>query len=135
MDTKSPPRRPVSAKNVDDYVSAAPSAARPNLRRLRAAIREAAPDAVEGMSYGMPHYSFREESGFASRLCYFGLLKGGKKIAFYTRPQFLEGSGEEVAPYLSTKSALRFPVDKPLPVPMIKKIVRYGVRKHTARST
>jgi uncharacterized protein YdhG (YjbR/CyaY superfamily) len=134
MGTRPTPRRTL-AKDVDDYVAAAPSMARPNLRRLRAAIREAAPDAVESMSYGMPHYSFRGESGFASRLCYFGLVKGKDKIAFYTRPQYLEGSDDEVAPYLSTRSALRFPVDRPLPLRLIKKIVRHGVRKHASRST
>jgi uncharacterized protein YdhG (YjbR/CyaY superfamily) len=62
-------------KNVDEYITAAPKEVQPKLREVRAAIREAAPEAVESISYGMPFYSFKGESGFKARLCYFGLLK------------------------------------------------------------
>ena len=77
-------------QTIDQDIDSAPTEPRAKLRHLRAAIREAAPDAVESISYGMPYYSFRGETGFQSRLCYFGLLKSKKKIVFYTRPRFLE---------------------------------------------
>lgn len=115
---------------MDSFIEATPKEAQPKLRVIRAAIREAAPDAVESISYGMPFYSFRGESGFQARLCYFGLLK--KKVVFYTRPAFLEEYMGKVEPYLSTKSALHFRLDTPIPVRLVKKLVRNGVKKHAA---
>jgi uncharacterized protein YdhG (YjbR/CyaY superfamily) len=118
------------ATEVDRYIENAPEDARPQLRQIRAAIRRAAPVAIESISYGMPHYSFRRESGFGSRLCYFGLLKSKRKIALYTRPAFLEGLEDEAGAFRITKSALHFPLDRPIPVRLIQKLVRNGVRTH-----
>lgn len=125
-----PAKLVVRVQDVDRYIEAAPKNVQPNLRAMRAAIREAAPDAVEGISYGMPFYRFKGESGFRARLCYFGLLK--KSVVFYTRPVFLEEHREEVEPYLTTKSALHFPLDKPVPVELVRELVRSGVRRHEA---
>jgi uncharacterized protein YdhG (YjbR/CyaY superfamily) len=122
-----------SAKNVvDTYIENAPKEVQSKLKEIRGAIRDTAPDATESISYGMPFYSFKGESGFKARLCYFGLLKSKKKIAFYTRPVFLEGHKDEVESYLTTKSALQFRLDRPIPVQLIKKIVKDGIRKHKA---
>lgn len=119
-----------SWKNVDEYVASAPDDAQPKLREVRAAIRGAAPDAVESISYGMPFYSFKGEAGFKARLCYFGLLKN--RIVFYTRPVVLEGHLNEVSEYQTAKSALQFPLDRPVPVSLIKRLVREGIEKHKA---
>ncbi len=116
------------AKDVDTYIDGAPNEVRPRLRQVRRAIRQSAPDAVESISYGMPFYSFKGETGFGARLCYFGLLK--KKIVFYTRPVFLEEHADEVKRYQSAKSALHFALDKPIPVRLIEKIVSTGTRLH-----
>jgi uncharacterized protein YdhG (YjbR/CyaY superfamily) len=120
-----------SAKNVDAYMAAAPAEARQKLSEVRSTIREAAPDAVESISYGMPFYSFRGEAGFQGRLCYFGALKG--RIVMYMRPTVLEGRSDEVAEYRTAKSALQFSLAKPIPLPLIRKLVEDGVRKHVAR--
>lgn len=120
------------AKDVDAYIENAPEEVRPILRELRSAIREAAPGSSETMSYGMPFYSFRGESGFQARLCYFGLLRGAKKIVFYTRPAYLEEYLSEVEGYMTAKSALQFPLGRPIPVELVKKLVRNGVAKHEA---
>ena len=117
-----------SARNVVAYIENAPMEVRPRLREMRTAIREAAPDSVETISYGMPFYSFKGETGFQARLCYFGFQK--KKIVFYTRPAFLEGHMDEAKKFLSTKSALHFPLDKPIPTQLIRKLVINGIRKH-----
>jgi uncharacterized protein YdhG (YjbR/CyaY superfamily) len=120
------------SKDVDSFIEAAPKEFQPKLREIRAAIRKAAPTAVESISYGMPFYSFPGESGFGARLCYFGLRK--QNVVFYTRPVFLEEYASEVEPYLSTKSALHFLRDRPIPVRLIQKLVRNGVKKHTTGS-
>jgi len=118
------------AKDVDGFIEDAPRDIRPKLREIRAAIRRMAPKAVESMSYGMPFYSFEGESGFNARLCYFGLLKKG--IVFYTRPRFLDEIEAQVKPYRSTKSALHFRSDEPIPTKLIEKLVRYGLQAHRA---
>ncbi len=117
-------------KDVESFIRAAPKSVQPKLRAVRAAIKKAAPDAVETISYGMPFYSFPRESGFQARLCYFGLLK--QAVVFYTRPVFLEDYRDEIGPYVSTKSSLHFPSDRPIPLALIQKLVRNGVRKHRA---
>jgi len=117
-----------AAKDVDSYIAAAPKRAQPRLKEIRDAIRQVAPDAVESISYGMPFYSFRGDVGIEARLCYFGLQKDG--IGFYMRPHVIEERRNEVAEYRTTKSALRFPLDGPIPVSLIKNLVRDAIRSH-----
>jgi uncharacterized protein YdhG (YjbR/CyaY superfamily) len=119
-------------KDVDAYIAAAPREAQPKLREIRAAIKEVAPDAVESISYGMPYYSFKGESGFKSRLCYFALRK--TSVAFYLRPPVIDEHADEVAEYRSTKSALKIPLNRPIPVALIKKLVNDAKSKHRAES-
>lgn len=123
----------IRAKDVDAFIEDAPRDIQPKLRELRVAIRAAAPKAVETMSYGMPFYSFEGESGFNARLCYFELLK--KRIVFYTRPLYLQEFGDQVEPYRSTKSALHFRLDEPIPIRLIQRLVRNGVRTHRAEKS
>jgi len=122
----------MTTSEVDEYISRAPSDAQAKLKEIRAVVKEAAPDAKESISYGMPYYSFKGEAGFKSRLCYFGLNKSKKRVVFYSRPVFLEEYADDVKPYLTSKSALQFPLDGPIPIPLIKKLVKNGIRKHKA---
>jgi uncharacterized protein YdhG (YjbR/CyaY superfamily) len=117
-----------SWKNVDEYMAAAKKEVRPKLEQVRAAIREVAPDAVESISYGVPFYSYKGEQGFKRRLVYFGLLKA--RIALYMRPQDLEEHMSEVSKYMTTKSALQFPLDEAVPVRLIKELVRAAMKRH-----
>jgi len=118
------------AENVDDYIVATPKDMQPKLKHIRSAIREVAPDAIESISYGMPFYSYKGEEGFKGRLVYFGLLKSS--IALYMRPQDLEPYMNEVEEYMSTKSALQFPLNQAPPVQLIKKLVREAMKRHYA---
>jgi uncharacterized protein YdhG (YjbR/CyaY superfamily) len=118
-------------KSVHAYVAAAPREARPKLRQVRAAIRGAAPDAVESISYRMAFYSFKGEEGINGRLCYFGLHRA--YIGLYLRPPVIEEHMDELAGYETTKSALHLPLDRPVPVSLIKKLIRDGIRRHGAR--
>ena len=118
------------AKNVDEYIASAPEDVQPKLRELRIAIKEVAPDANEGISYGMPFYSYKGEEGFKGRLVYFGLLKSS--IALYMRPQDIEPYMNEASEYKSTKSALQFPLDQEIPVSLVQKLVREAMKKHYA---
>jgi uncharacterized protein YdhG (YjbR/CyaY superfamily) len=110
------------AKNVDAYIAAAPMGAQKKLKQVRKAIRDVAPDAVESISYGMPFYSNKGKQGIKRRLCYFGLLKAN--IGLYLRPPVIKEHMAELAEYVTTKSALQFSLDRPMPVHLIKKMVR-----------
>ena len=87
-------------KDVDGYIASAPKDAQTKLRELRTAIRAAAPNAEDSLSYGMPFYSYRGEVG--ARLCYFGLKTDG--IGFYMRPKDFSSHLGKVAKFQSTKS-------------------------------
>lgn len=126
------PSRSMPPENdVDEYIRAAPAGTRAVLTRVRSAIRAAAPDAEESISYGMAFYSYKGETGIDRRLCYLG--HRGRSVVFYFRPMDLEPHAKELAAYRSAKSALRFSVDQPIPIPLIKKLVRSAERRHRAR--
>jgi uncharacterized protein YdhG (YjbR/CyaY superfamily) len=117
-------------KHVAEYISAAPIEVPQRLRAVRAAIQASAPGADERISYGMPFYSYKGEAGIQGRLCYFGFLNAD--IRFYMRPRDLEPHLELIARHMTTKSALRFPADEPIPISVIEKLVRDAVCRHEA---
>jgi uncharacterized protein YdhG (YjbR/CyaY superfamily) len=120
----------VAAKSVEQYIRAAPTETKAVLRKVRAAIREAAPNAEESISYGLPFYSYKREVGVERRLCYFGLK--GESLGLYLRPKDLDPLAEQIAAFRTSKSALRFRLEKPIPIPLIKKLVRDADRRHRA---
>ncbi len=107
---------------MDDYISEAPKEVRGRLSEVRAAIREAAPTAAESISYRMPYYSYK------GRLAWFGLHKG--HIGLYLRPPVIEEHKRELADYETTKSAVHLPLDKRVPVQLIKKLVKARMKKN-----
>jgi uncharacterized protein YdhG (YjbR/CyaY superfamily) len=119
-----------AVKSVEQYIRAAPAETRPILRRLRAAIQAAAPEAVESISYGMPFYSYPGEGGIERRLCYFGLKRA--KLGLYLRPKDLDFFAEKIAKFRTSKSALHFPLDQPLPTALVQTLVRGAARRHAA---
>jgi uncharacterized protein YdhG (YjbR/CyaY superfamily) len=94
------------------------------LREVRAAIKEAAPNAKESISYRMPYYDYK------GRLAWFGLHK--EHIGLYLRPPVIEEHRRELAGYETTKSAVHLPLDKMIPVPLIKELVRARMKKNDA---
>jgi uncharacterized protein YdhG (YjbR/CyaY superfamily) len=113
-------------KDVDEYIARATKEARGKLEEIRVAIREAAPTAVESISYRIPFYDYK------GRLAWFGLAKA--HIGLYVRPPVIEEHKHELADYETTKSAVRFPLDKKIPVPLIKKLVKARMKKNDAEN-
>jgi len=107
---------------VDEYISAAPKEVQGRLREVRAAIREAAPAAHESISYRMPYYEYK------GRLAWFGLQSA--HIGVYLRPPVIEEHKNELAGYGTTKSAVHLPLDRKIPVPLIKKLVKARMKKN-----
>jgi uncharacterized protein YndB with AHSA1/START domain/uncharacterized protein YdhG (YjbR/CyaY superfamily) len=113
-----------ATESVDAYIGAAPEEAQPKLREVRAAIREAAPDAAESISYRMPYYSYK------GRLAWFGLRR--LYIGLYLRPPIIEEYSDELKMYETTKSAIHLPLEREIPVALIRKLVRARMKKNEA---
>jgi uncharacterized protein YdhG (YjbR/CyaY superfamily) len=111
-------------KDVDSYIARAPKGVQTKLRQVRASIREAAPLARESISYGMPYYSYK------GRLAWFGLHTG--HIGLYLRPPLIEQRSEDLKGYTTTKSAVHLPLNRKIPISLVKKLVRARVLMNEA---
>jgi uncharacterized protein YdhG (YjbR/CyaY superfamily) len=112
------------SQKVDAYISATPREAQEKLREFRAAIMEVAPKAVEGFSYQMPYYAYK------GRLAWFAYQKG--YVGLYLRPPVIADHKDELAGYVTTKSAIHFPLDEKVPVQLVKKLVRARMKRNEA---
>lgn len=109
-------------KDVDEYIALSPLEVRYKLKELREIIMSAAPKAQEHIRYGMPYYYYK------GRLVYFGLSK--KHIGLYIPTPIVEEHKSELNGYETTKVTIRFPLDKRLPVMLIKKLVKARINKN-----
>ena len=112
-------------KDVDAYIATVPKEVRSKLKEIRAAIRKAAPGAEESISYGMPYYSYK------GRLAYFRLSK--KHIGLYIPPPIIEEHKSDLEDYETATATVRFPLDKELPVVLIKKLIKARMKKNEAK--
>ncbi len=110
---------------IDEYISQFPSEIQAVLKQIRSVIHEAAPQATEKISYTMPAFY---QNG---NLVWFAVNKG--YIGFYPTPSGIDAFKDELAPYKGTKSAAHFPLDKPIPYELIRKIVRFRVAENTRK--
>jgi uncharacterized protein YdhG (YjbR/CyaY superfamily) len=122
---------PTSNKNVPESIDAYIADFAPDvqaaLEQVRAAVRKAAPKATEVISYGMPAF---KQNGY---LVFFAAFK--KHIGFYGNTTAAnEKHKTEVAPYIGAKGSLRFPLDEPMPLSLIGKIVKLRVKEDAARA-
>jgi uncharacterized protein YdhG (YjbR/CyaY superfamily) len=114
-------------ETIDDYISAAPPDVQPTLQSLRMAIRQEVPDATEAIKYGMPTFRLNGKN-----LITFGGWK--KHIGMYPIPAGPPSFQDAVAPYKYAKGTLRFPLDEPLPLPLIREVVRFRVEETPPKS-
>jgi len=106
-------------QNIDDYIENFPKKVQEILQRLRTTIREAAPDAEEAISYQMPTFRFK------GNLVHFAAYKN--HIGFYPTPSGIEKFKSELSIYEGAKGSVKFPIDQPLPLDLIGKIVSFRV--------
>jgi uncharacterized protein YdhG (YjbR/CyaY superfamily) len=113
------------AKNVDDYLARVPAEARATLEKLRKTIKAAAPIAAEVISYQMPMYKHHGMLiGFAAFKDHCSVFPGSA---------VMEAHQEELKRYDTSKGTIRFPVNKPLPAALLKKLVKTGIKQNEAR--
>jgi uncharacterized protein YdhG (YjbR/CyaY superfamily) len=110
---------------VEEYIAQAPQKIRGKLGQIRKAIINVAPKAVEKLSYGMPYY------GYKGRLAYFAYTK--THIGLYLMPPLIENHKQELEKYKTAKATIRFPLDEPLPMPLIRKLLKAGVDQNEFR--
>lgn len=108
-------------QSVEEYIAAQPEAPQAALRRVRSAIRKAAPEAVESISYKMPTYKLGGE-----RLLYFAAWK--RHFSLYpATQQLIEAFKDELSNYDVDKSTIRFAFSEPVPARLIERIAKFRV--------
>ena len=115
-----------SPTTIDEYISGFPSDVQSVLQTLRQTIHQAAPDAVEKISYGMPTFTLK------GNLVHFGAFK--THIGFYPTPSGIEKFKDELAVYKGAKGSVQFPLDEPLPLDLVRRIVEFRVEENLAKA-
>jgi uncharacterized protein YdhG (YjbR/CyaY superfamily) len=108
-------------KTTDEYIASFPQNVQTALQQVRQAIKEAAPQAQEVISYSMPAF---KQNGI---LVWFAAFKN--HIGFFPKVSAMEAFKEQLAGYQTSKGTIRFPLDKPLPIGLIKEIVKFRAKE------
>lgn len=114
------------AENIDDYMLQFPKDIQKLLKQMRSTIKKTAPKAEEAMKYGIPTFVLN------GNLVHFAAYKN--HIGFYPAPSGLLAFKKEIARYKSSKGAVQFPIEEPLPLDLISKIVKFRVAENSAKS-
>jgi uncharacterized protein YdhG (YjbR/CyaY superfamily) len=114
-------------KSIAGYINAAPKEARKKLREMRTCIRASAPGATESLKWGMPAFSYRRI------LVTFAAFK--HHIGFYPTPSAVRAFAKDLSKFATAKGSIQFPLDKPLPLPLIRKITAFRVRESLEKDT
>ena len=120
-------KRTSAPASIDEYIEAAPPPARPILRKIRRTVRTAAPGAEELISYRMPAFSLH------GILVYFAAFKN--HIGLFPPISGDARLEKALAPYAGPKGNLKFPLDRPIPYALIRRIVLFKVRQNRSRVT
>jgi uncharacterized protein YdhG (YjbR/CyaY superfamily) len=110
--------RPTS---ITEYINGAPKETPKKLREMRACIRASAPGAKESLKWGMPAFSYRRI------LVTFAAFK--HHIGFYPTPSAVKTFANDLSKFVTAKGSIQFPLEKPLPLPLIRKITAFRVRE------
>ena len=118
MDTQPAPT------TIDAYLAAFPADVQAILQQIRQLIHDAAPEATEAISYGMPTFKLH------GNLVHFAAFKN--HIGFYPVPSGMAAFQEELAAYKQGKGSVQFPLDQPMPYDLIRRIVQFRVEENRA---
>jgi len=113
-------------ENIDEYIAGFPDDVQQKLQQVRETIKAAAPDAGEAIKYAIPTFVLN------GNLVHFGGFKN--HIGFYPAPQGLEEFKEELSGYKGAKGSVQFPLDEPMPIDLITKIVKFRVQKNMEKA-
>ena len=109
-----------TAASIDDYIAEFSPETQARLEEIRALIREEAPGATETISYAIPTFDLKRR-----HLCHFAAFKN--HLSFFPTGQGAEAFAEELKAYKGGKGTVQFPYSQPLPVDLVRRMVRYRV--------
>jgi uncharacterized protein YdhG (YjbR/CyaY superfamily) len=116
----SKPKKPTS---VAEYIQSASKEAQKKLKEVRQAIRAAAPDAEESLKWGMP--SFTQKRILVTYAAY------KNHIGFYPTPSVVAAFKKDITKFKNASGSIQFPMDKPIPIALIKKITKFRIQEIT----
>ncbi|HBB64364.1 MAG: hypothetical protein UR34_C0011G0031 [candidate division WS6 bacterium GW2011_GWC1_33_20] len=108
-------------KTIDEYMALHPKEVRSKLKEIRKVIKDIVPEATEAIKYQIPTFILY------GNLVHFAAFK--KHIGFYPTPSAIEEFSDELSTYVVSKGAIQFPLDKPIPLDLVKNIVKYRVKE------
>lgn len=114
-------------KDIDTYIAGYPKDVQLLLRKMRATIQTAAPKAEEAISYGIPTYKLN------GNLVHFGAFKD--HVSFFPTSSGTVAFEKDISKYKVSKGTIQFSLDKPLPLSLIAKIVRFRVRENIKKAS
>jgi len=115
-----------SFTTIDEYIALFPAETQKILQEIRAVIKAAAPEATEKISYQMPTFYLK------GNLVHFAAWKS--HIGFYPTPSGTEAFKQELSKYEVSKGSIKFPIDKPMPLDLIEKIVKLRVTENIQKA-
>jgi uncharacterized protein YdhG (YjbR/CyaY superfamily) len=116
-----------SPKTVADYIDGADAGAKKKLREMRACIRKAAPDAEESLKWGLP--------AFSSRRILVMYAAHKHHIGFYPTSSAIKAFAKELSRFKTARGSIQFPLEKSLPLALVRKIVEFRVRESLEKDT
>jgi uncharacterized protein YdhG (YjbR/CyaY superfamily) len=112
--------------DVDFFIAGFPKETQILLEQIRATIKKAAPEAKEGINYGIPTFTL------SGNLVHFSAFK--THIGFYPTPSGIKAFKKELIGYKSAKGSVQFPLEKPLPLGLIDEIVKFRVKENLEKT-
>lgn len=114
-------------KSVEEYIKTFPAEIQKILQQVRETIKKAAPEAEETINYQIPTFKLN------GNLVHFAAFKN--HIGFYPAPSGQKAFEKELSVYKSGKGSVQFPLDKPIPLALIKRIVQYRVKENSSKGS
>jgi uncharacterized protein YdhG (YjbR/CyaY superfamily) len=108
--------------NIDSFIAGFPKDVQKTMEQFRQTVRSAAPNAEETMCYGIPTFTLN------GNLVHFSAFK--THIGFYPTPSGISAFKKELSEYKTAKGSVQFPLDKPLPLDLIRRIVEFRVKEN-----
>ena len=116
------------ANNIDEYIAGFPKKIKKTLKLIRAAIKKAAPDAEETISYAIPTFTLN-----GHYLIYFAGYKN--HVSIYPAPRGNENFKDELSQYKGGKGTVQFPLDKPIPLNLLGRIVKFRIKENLKKAS
>jgi uncharacterized protein YdhG (YjbR/CyaY superfamily) len=116
----------IKPRNIDEFILNYPQDIQLLLEKMRSTIKEAAPGVQEKISYGIPTFILN------GNLVHFAPYKN--HIGFYPSPSGIQAFQKELTRYKSSKGAIQFPIDEPLPLKLISRIVKFRVKENLGKT-